>query len=68
MIGEINALVVGIFFGCVVGFMLCLLVMFFMGIIGKDLREFLNKSIDEGFIDANFEELIEECKRISKWK
>lgn len=59
MIGEINALVVGIFFGCVVGFILCLLAMFFMGIIGKDLR---------GFIDASFEELIEECKRISKWK
>ena len=59
MIGEINALVVGIFFGCVVGFMLCLAIMFFMGIIGEDLR---------GFIDASFEELIEECKRISKWK
>lgn len=59
MTGEINALVVGIFFGCAVGFMLCLLVMFFMGIIGEDLRE---------FIDASFEELIEECKRISKWK
>lgn len=59
MIGEINALVVGIFFGCVVGFILCLLVMFFMGIIGKDLK---------GFIDASLEELIEECKRIGKWK
>ena len=59
MIGEINALVVGIFFGCVVGFILCLFAMFFMGIIGKDLR---------GFIDASFEEFIEECKRIGKWK
>ena len=59
MTGEINAIVVGIFFGCAVGFMLCLLVMFFMGIIGKDLR---------GLIDVSFEELIEECKRIGKWK
>jgi hypothetical protein len=59
MTGEINALVVGIFFGCVVGFMLCLFVMFFMGIIGEDLKE---------FIDASLEELVKECKRIGKWK
>lgn len=49
MTGASNmvAMIIGIFFGSVVGFLICLGIMFWMGIIGKDLREFLNESVDE---------------------
>ena len=49
MTGASNmvTMIIGIFFGSVVGFLMCLGIMFWMGIIGKDLREFLNESIDE---------------------
>ena len=49
MTGASNmvAMIIGMFFGSVVGFLMCLGIMFWMGIVGKDLREFLNESIDE---------------------
>ena len=57
MTGASNmiAMIIGIFFGSVVGFLICLGTMFWMGIIGEDLREFLNESVDE---------LIREFKRL----
>ena len=47
MAEQIVALIVGTFFGTCLGFLLCLGIMFWMGIIGKDLREFLDESVDE---------------------
>jgi hypothetical protein len=45
------AMIIGIFFGSVVGFLICLGIMFWMGIIGEDLREFLNESVDELIVE-----------------
>ena len=53
MTGASNmaAMIIGIFFGSVVGFLICLGIMFWMGIIGEDLREFLNESVDELIVE-----------------
>lgn len=49
MTGASNmiAMIIGIFFGSVVGFLMCLGIMFWMGIIGLKIKEFLNESVDE---------------------
>lgn len=49
MTGASNmvAMIIGIFFGSVVGFLMCLGIMFWMGIVGKDLRESLDESVDK---------------------
>lgn len=46
-VSNMIAMIIGIFFGSVVGFLICLGIMFWMGIIGLRIKEFLNKSIDE---------------------
>ena len=53
MTGASNmiAMIIGIFFGSVVGFLMCLGIMFWMGIIGLRIKEFLNKSIDELIVE-----------------
>ena len=53
MTGASNmiAMIIGIFFGSVVGFLMCLGIMFWMGIIGLRIREFLNESVDELIVE-----------------
>ena len=47
MAEQIVALIVGIFFGTCLGFLLCLGIMFWIGIIGLGIREFISESVDE---------------------
>lgn len=49
MTGASNmvAMIIGIFFGSVVGFLMCLGIMFWIGIIGLGIREFISESVDE---------------------
>nr|DAP36638.1 MAG TPA: Protein of unknown function (DUF3789) [Caudoviricetes sp.] len=53
MTGASNmiTMIIGIFFGSVVGFLMCLGIMFWMGIIGLRIREFLNESVDELIVE-----------------
>ena len=46
-VSNMIAMIIGIFFGSVVGFLICLGIMFWMGILGLRIKEFLYKSIDE---------------------
>lgn len=55
MIGMSNmiSMIIGIFFGSVVGFLLCLGLMFWFGVIGNDIREFVGAQIDELLTELN---------------
>lgn len=49
MTGASNmvAMIIGIFFGSVVGFLMCLGIIFWMDIIGLGIKEFISESVDE---------------------